>query len=81
LFQPSHLQPSQGRILRLLDPLELHLEEVALELLVGVMVLELAVHVDIAVEAPVPIFADHLVQSGVSHRRPLEELQEPVGRV
>jgi hypothetical protein len=79
LFQPSHLQPLQGCVLGLLNPLELHLEEVALELLVGVVMLELAIHADVAVKAPVPIFADCLVQSGVSHRRPFEELQKPVG--
>jgi hypothetical protein len=43
------------------------------------VMLEFAVHPDIAVKAPVPIFADRLVQGCISHRRPLEELQEPVG--
>jgi hypothetical protein len=79
LFQPGHLQPSQGCVLGLLNPLKLHLEEVTLELLVSVIMLEFVVHVDIAVKAPVPIFADCLVQSGVSHQGPLEKLQEPVG--
>jgi hypothetical protein len=64
----------------LLDPLELHLKEVALELLVNVVMFELAVHPDIAMETPVPVLADRLIQGQIGHRRPLEELQEPVGR-
>jgi hypothetical protein len=64
--------------LRLLDSLELHLEEVDLELLVNVVMLEFAVHLDITMEAPVPIVLDCLVQSPVGHRRPFEQLQEPV---
>jgi hypothetical protein len=43
------------------------------------VMLEFVVHLDITVKAPVPIFVDCLVQGRVSHRRPLEELQEPVG--
>jgi hypothetical protein len=64
--------------LRLFDPLELGLEEIELELLVGVMVFELAIHADVAVEAPISIFAGCLFQSCVSHGWPLEEFQEPV---
>jgi hypothetical protein len=67
LFQPSHLQPLQGRILRLLDPFKLHLEEVALELLVDVVVFELMLHPEVAVETPVPILADCLVQGCIGH--------------
>ena len=58
--------------MRLFDPLELHLEKVDLKLLVNVVVLEFAVHSDIAVETPVPVFLDGLVQSPIGHRRPLE---------
>jgi hypothetical protein len=54
------------------------LEEVELELLVSVMVFELAVHADVAIESPIPVFAGCLLQSCVSHGWPLEELQEPV---
>jgi hypothetical protein len=63
----------------LLDPLELRLKEVELELLVGVVVFELAIHADITVEALVPIFADCLFQGRIGHRWALEELQEPMG--
>jgi hypothetical protein len=80
LLQPGHLQPPQGCILRLLDSLELGLKEVELELFVGVVMLELAVHADVAVEAPVSIFASRLLQGCVGHGRSFEELQEPVGR-
>jgi hypothetical protein len=55
------------------------LEEVALELLVGVMMFKFAVHVDITVKTPVSIFVDRLVQGRVSHCGTLEELQKPVG--
>jgi hypothetical protein len=51
----------------LLDPLELHLEEVALELLISVVVFEFAVHLDIAMETPVPIFVDCLIQGSIGH--------------
>jgi hypothetical protein len=78
LFQPSHLQPSQGCILQLFNPLELGLEQIELELLVGVMMFKLAVHADVAVETPIPIFAGCLLQSCVSHGQSLEEFQEPV---
>jgi hypothetical protein len=79
LLQSGHLQPPQGCILRLFDPLELGLEEVELELLVGVMMFELAIHADVAVEAPIPIFAGCLLQGCIGHGWSLEELQEPVG--
>jgi hypothetical protein len=79
LFQPGHLQPPQGRLLRLLDPPELHLKEIALELFIGMVMLELTVHPNIAVETPVPIFMNCLLQGSIGHRRPLEKLQEPVG--
>jgi hypothetical protein len=80
LFQLSHLQPPQGCVLRLFDPLELALEEIELELLVSVVVFELVVHADIAVEPPVPVLAGCLLQSCVGHGWTLEELQEPMGR-
>jgi hypothetical protein len=55
------------------------LEEIDLELLVDLMVFKLAVHSNVAMEAPIPIFPDCFVQSWVGHQRPLEQLQEPVG--
>jgi hypothetical protein len=63
----------------LFNPPKLCLEKIALELFVGVVMLKFPVHVDIAVETPVPILADHLLQGRVGHSRTLEELQEPVG--
>jgi hypothetical protein len=57
----------------------LHLKEVELELLIGVMVFELAIHADITVEPPISIFAGCFLQGGVGHSWTLEELQEPVG--
>ena len=63
LFQPGHLQLSQGCILRLFDTFELHLEEIDLELLVDLMVFKLVVHSNVAMEAPIPIFPDCFVQS------------------
>jgi hypothetical protein len=79
LLQPGHLQPLQGCVLRLLDPLKLGLEQVELELLVGVMMFELAVHADVTVEPPISIFAGCFLQGCVGHGWTLEELQEPVG--
>ena len=79
LLQPGHLQPSQGCILRLFDSFELGLEEVELELFVGVMVFELVIHADVAIEAPVPVFVSCFLQGGISHRGALEEFQKPVG--
>jgi hypothetical protein len=79
LLQPSHLQPPQGCILRLFDSLELGLEEIELKLLVGMMMFKLAVHADVAVEAPVPVFAGCLLQGCVGHGRALKKLQEPMG--
>jgi hypothetical protein len=55
------------------------LEEIDLKLFVNMVMLELAVHPDIAVETPVPVFLNHFVQSPIGHQRPLEQLQEPVG--
>jgi hypothetical protein len=80
LLQPGHLQPTQGRILRLFDPFELHPEEVDLELLVDMVMLEFTVHPDITIEAPVPVVLDCLVQGPIGHQGPLEQLQEPVRR-
>jgi hypothetical protein len=78
LLQSGHLQPPQGCVLQLFDSLELSLKEVELELLVSVVMLELAVHADVAVEPPVSVFASCLLQRGVGHGWPFEELQEPV---
>jgi hypothetical protein len=80
LLQPGHFQPPQSCILRLFDSLELGLEEVKLKLFVGIVVLELAIHADIAVEAPIPILMDCLFQGCITHSGTLEEFQEPVGR-
>jgi hypothetical protein len=63
----------------LFDPFELHLKEVALELFVDVVMFELTVHLDVAVETPIPIFANSLVQGCISHWRPFKEFHEPVG--
>jgi hypothetical protein len=55
------------------------LKEVDLELLVNMVVLKLTIYVNIAMEAPVSIFLDGLVQCCIGHRRALEQLQEPIG--
>jgi hypothetical protein len=65
--------------LQLLNPLELHLEEIALKLLIDMVVLELAVHPNVTVETPVPILVNRLVQGCVGHRGSFKEFQEPVG--
>jgi hypothetical protein len=79
LLQSGHLQPPQGCVLRLLNPLKLGLEEVELELLVGMVVFELAIHADVTVETPIPIFTGRFLQGCVGHSGALKELQEPVG--
>ena len=61
------------------DTLELHLKEVDLELFINVVVLKFAIHPDVAMEAPIPVFSNCLVQGPIGHQGPLEQLQEPVG--